>query len=197
MRWSLIPLVLALGCGGGEKPDDTDLATTTAPDLPDPPDPTSPPTTAPDPAATDECDDPGYNPWAGTCVETFLADCFDPEGECTGQTDAMGNVLLTWENGAYLETTTDFSNPSDPTITTVLYSSAGDLCAQGDTQVNVGGCASLTIYQRPDGATQRWCIYADGSTEVTCDDGSTIAVTAEEAERGDACSEYSDCTMSY
>lgn len=157
--WS--PLVLlSLGCDGGDsKPDD-------------------------DSSTDDEvtaCEDPAQNPFAGTCVETFLAGCFDPSGDCT-YAQQGANVILTWENGATVETA------AGRTTTTTLTASDGTVCATGTTVVGAGDCFAQTTYVRAsDSAEQVWCTYQDGSFDVQCPDGSTVSVTAEESSSANSC----------
>ncbi len=153
-------------------------------------------------AASGDCGDSSYNPYAGTCVETFMADCFDPSGECEGVATATGDVTLEWANGANAVTTTDYSDVSNIQIRTVLTASNGTECAVGITTTNTGGCYSQTVYTRSsDGGTQTYCTQADGSVTVTCDDGSTVDVSssqssgAEQCQYGDA--EACDVTVEY
>lgn len=135
-----------------------------------------------------DCADPAVNPYAGTCVEDYLAGCFDPSGPCDGVFDMAGNVELTWENGAQVITTSDFSDPFNITVTTEIYSSAGDLCATGLTENMTGSCASETVYARTsDGASLGFCAQTDGSLQARCDDGTTIDVTAEDSAAAGAC----------
>jgi hypothetical protein len=143
---------------------------------------TSEPTTpaGTDPTAAPDCADPDVNPFAGTCVETFLAGCFDPVGECTYESSGL-EVSLSWDNGATVVT------EAGMTSTTTLTASDGTECAVGTTEVNAGGCFSKTSYRRFDGEIQVWCIQADGSFEVTCDDGTTIAVEADQSEDAQSC----------
>lgn len=184
MRWILLT-ALALGCGGSTAADDSDSdvnATDTV-----------------DPAVEGECDDPAQNPFAGTCVETFLAGCFDPSGACVGETDGAGNTTLTWENGASVVTTIEMDG-MDVSVLTDLVASDGAVCAEGMTENGVGGCASRTVYVRPDGAQQTWCFGNDGSYAVTCDDGTTIDVSAAQSEAVQECQYGSDaepCEMQY
>lgn len=163
-------ILMAFACGGK---DEATSADTDAP-------------------ATGECSDASYNPLAGTCVETFLADCFDPSGACEGSFDIMGNGTLMWDNGATVETSLDLSNPMSPASLTELISSTGAVCAEGRSENNVGGCASQTVYRRPDGATQTWCIQMDGSYSITCDDGTTVSVSAAQAGAIQTCQYGSD-----
>lgn len=146
------------------------------------------------PAAAD-CSDPAYNPWAGTCVETFNADCFDPTGECNGMFDqATGSTTLEWASGASVETSI---NPATFGATTEIYSSTGALCSTGESANNVGGCGSQTIYTRAsDGAQMTFCIQLDGSMEVTCPDGSTHSASS--TDQGASDCQYGDaepCTI--
>lgn len=148
-------------------------------------------------AATGDCSDADYNPYAGTCVESFLADCFDPSGACDGVATATGDVTLEWASGATVETTVDYSDPLNPGANTTITSSTGEICATGVTQSNASGCASLTVYTRPDGATQQYCSQSDGSTTVTCDDGTTVAVSSSQSSGAEQC-QYGDaeaCTV--
>lgn len=149
-----------------------------------------------------DCSDPDVNVFAGTCVETFLAGCFDPSGACEGTIDmTTGSTTMTWANGATIETEVDTSNPTSPSVTTSIYASDGTLCAVGESQNGVGGCASQTVYERQsDGATQTWCIQADGSMEVSCSDGTSVSVSASEAEAANSCGFASDaepCEFSF
>ena len=171
----LLPLLLALACGDK---DDDDSA-------------------APAGATSGDCSDADYNPYAGSCVESYLADCFDPAGECNGVATATGDVTLDWDSGASVQTTVDYSDPTNPGALTTLYSSSGEVCAEGVSSNNTGGCASLTVYTRPDGATQEYCSQSDGSVTVTCDDGSTVEVSSSESSGAEQC-QYGDaeaCTV--
>lgn len=170
MRWLPLLTLFILGCGDG-KDSDTDEDTW---------------------SDSGDCSDPEYNPFHGTCVETFLAACFDPAGSCDGEVDAMGATLLEWENGATVETQLDPDNPMSLTMVTEIHSSGGDLCATGRSQNSASGCASQTVYERPDGATQTWCFQNDGSYVVTCDDGTNVDVPAAGAGAAEACQYGSD-----
>lgn len=140
-------------------------------------------------AASGDCADPSVNAFAGTCVETFMAGCFDPAGECDGTVDmATGSTSLAWENGASVQSEVDSSNPASPSVETTISGSDGTVCAIGTSQYNAGGCASRTVYVRQsDGAEQVWCIQADGSMEVTCSDGGSVSVTAAQAQTANSC----------
>jgi len=133
-----------------------------------------------------DCSDPGYNPFAGTCVENFHADCFDPQGECTGEFDmSSGGTNLEWANGAQVDVSI---NPATFGATTQLINSDGTVCATGESANNVGSCASQTVYTRAsDGATQTWCIQLDGSMEVTCSDGGSVTVTSDQQQGASQC----------
>lgn len=145
-----------------------------------------------DDTASGECGDPDYNPYAGTCVESFMAACFDPSGECDGTYDLTGNTTLTWENGAQVVSEVGVSGTSAVVITT-LYASSGTECAVGETTQGAGGCFSQTVYTRTsDGATQTWCTQEDGSVSVTCDDGSTVDVDASQSTAAEECQYGSD-----
>jgi len=148
-----------------------------------------------DTPTSSDCSDPNYNPWSGTCVETFHADCFDPEGECTGEFDqATGDTTLEWANGATVETSVNFATFG---ATTEIYGSDGTLCSTGESQNNAGGCASQTVYTRADGSTMTYCIQADGAMDVTCPDGSTHSVSSAEQQAASQC-QYGDgeaCTI--
>ncbi|MCB9777738.1 MAG: hypothetical protein H6742_04170 [Alphaproteobacteria bacterium] len=135
-------------------------------------------------AATGGCDDPDYNPMAGTCVYDFMADCFDPSGECTGEIDATtGATDFTWENGASVTSDIDYTDPTSPVVITTLTASSGSVCAVGETVTSPSGeCFSTTTYTRNgDGAQQVWCIKADGSYTITCPGGETVDVSASAA----------------
>jgi hypothetical protein len=166
-RW--IPLLLALAACGDDPSADATPSTSS-------PTSTDPSTST----AADGCADPSQNPFAGTCVETFLADCFDPVGECT-YVQSGANVDVTWSNGASVQTEAGL------TTTTTLTASNGTVCAVGTTEVMQGDCFALTTYERPDGATQSWCFYQDGSFDVRCDDGTEIAVAAGDAAGAQSC----------
>lgn len=184
-RSVLLALVL-IACSGDGADDST--PTTTSPGS------TS---TTPTAAAVD-CSDPSENPFAGTCVETFMAACFDPTGTCDGTVDMMGNTELVWASGATVTTQTDFSNPLNPSVITTLTASDGTECATGITDVNEGGCASRTTYTRTsDGAQQVYCIQLDGSMTVTCDNATVIEVPANQGGAAEQC-QYGDagpCTI--
>jgi hypothetical protein len=147
-------------------------------------------------AATGGCDDPAYNPYAGTCVETFFVGCFDPEGDCAGTYDLQGNVDLEWSNGAAVTTEVDMSDPFNIVAYTTLWSSGGDECVTGVTEMMQGDCASETIYD--NGAEQVvFCAAMDGGLTVSCPDGSTVTVDASQAEAAAEC-QYGggECEMS-
>ncbi len=139
-------------------------------------------------AALNDCDDPAKNPLGVSCVEDFLAACFDPVGECTYAQAGM-NITTTWENGATLQVEAGMS-------TTIRFvSSDGTTCVSGIAEVGKAGCVSQTSYRREaDGATQVWCTYQDGSLEVTCDDGTVIDVSAEQSTTANACQPGGSCT---
>ena len=138
-------------------------------------------------SAGSDCSDPSVNPFAGTCVETFLADCFDPAGECDGTIDmATGETTMTWSNGASVQTEVGGGTP--PTVTTTITGSSGAVCATGTSSYGTGGCASQTVYVREgDGAQQTWCIAADGGMTVSCPGGETVTVTAAQAQAANQC----------
>lgn len=151
-------------------------------------------------AAAGDCSDPSVNAFADTCVETFLADCFDPAGECDGTIDlSTGETSLTWANGASVETTVGTGMP--PAVNTTITSSSGTVCATGVSSNGTGGCASQTVYTRAsDGAQQTWCIQADSSMVVSCPGGETVNVTAAQAQSSNSCGFAGGgepCTMSY
>jgi hypothetical protein len=134
---------------------------------------------------TPSCDNPDYNPWLGTCVETFVADCFDPAGACDGVVDqSNGSTSFTWDNGAAVQTEISGMNN-----VTELISSSGSVCAVGETPLMPGGaCFSTTTYTRSsDGAQMTFCIYEDQSMDVTCPDGSTHSATAEQQQGASEC----------
>ena len=135
-----------------------------------------------------DCTNDAENPYADTCVETFLTDCFDPSGACTGEVDLTGSVTLEWASGATVQTDViiDATNitpgqvpdQSSAEANTTLTGSGGQ-CATGQTRNMVDGCASRTIYTRSsDNMTMTFCIKDDESVEVTCPDGTTF--TAEQ-----------------
>jgi hypothetical protein len=169
-------VVGALGCAG-DKADETEPTETA-------------------PAA--DCADPDYNPWAGSCVDTFVVDCWDPEGSCDGTVELTGATTLAWENGALVEVTVDYTNPFDPTVLTDLIASDGSVCSSGVSTNNIDGCASRTIYTRTsDGAVMTFCAQLDGSVAVTCPDGTVVSATAAESEAANSC-QYGDaetCTI--
>ena len=138
-----------------------------------------------------DCTDPGANPYAGTCVETYLAGCFDPSGVCVGEVSQTG-VDLTWANGAEILADLDYSDPYHPGTTATLSSSAGAVCATSVTTSNTSAqddeCFSVTTYTRSgDGAQMAFCVRINRSMTVTCPDGSTFDVD------GDAGNEASLC----
>ncbi len=167
-------MALGVACGESDKGDDDDTG-------------------------SGECDDPSYNPYAGTCVETFMAACFDPSGECSGTYDLSGNTEITWDNGAQVVSEVTVSGTTAVVLTT-LYASSGTECAVGETTQGEGGCFSQTVYTRTsDGATQTYCTQTDGSVSVTCDDGSTVDVSSGQADGAETCQYGGDgreCTMS-
>lgn len=178
MRTIAMAWALTLVACGGDKEEETPTETT--------------------PVEAD-CGDSAYNPWAGTCVETFHADCWDPEGTCNGTVELTGATYLEWENGAAVDVTLDFaSDPFNPGAITDLIASDGTVCSTGVSRNNEMGCASRTVYTRvSDGATMVFCIQADQSMEVTCPDGSTVSATAAQSEGAQTC-QYGDaepCTI--
>jgi hypothetical protein len=169
-------MVLFVGCSGDKTDDTTDPAPVEA-----------------------DCSDPAYNPWAGTCVETFNADCWDPTGTCDGTIELTGSTSLVWENGAAVEVSIDFSggDPFNPGALTDIIASDGTICSSGVSRNNEEGCASRTVYTRADNATLTICIQADQSMTVTCPDGSTLSATADQQQGANAC-QYGDaepCTF--
>ena len=138
-----------------------------------------------------DCTDPADNPYAGTCVESFLADCFDPSGACVGEVSQAG-VDLTWDNGAEVLNTIDYSDPYSPRTTTELSSSGGAMCATGLTETHAldqtAECYSTTTYTRAsDGQRLTFCVRTDTSMKVTCDDGSTFEVDGQAAHGASLC----------
>lgn len=135
-----------------------------------------------------DCTDPDSNPYLGTCVETYAAGCFDPAGSCSGVVEITGETTLTWDSGAEVHTVPTFADPMNPGAETTLYASSGATCAVGQTNNNVGACASQTVYTREsDGAQLGFCIHLDGAIDVTCPDGSTFAVSASQGEAAASC----------
>lgn len=174
MLSTALGLLLAPGCGSDDKDEDSGAA---------------------------DCDDPASNPYAGTCVETYLADCWDPSGECDGVVDpTTGSTSFTWENGAAMTSEVTISGTSAVVLTT-LYNSGGVECAVAETIQGGGGCFAETTYTRTaDGATQTYCTQEDGSLSVTCDDGSTVDVSSAEADAASTCQAGGDtqeCSTSY
>lgn len=158
-NWTTWTLLFALACSGDDGKGDTDETDTT------------PPTNTTDQGG---CRDPEVNPWAGTCVETYLAGCFDPTGSCTGERQGVMGLIMTWENGATVE---------QSGLTTTLTASNGTVCATAVTSVTpVGDCFSTTTYTDDGGDEMQYCIHADGSMGITCADGSSFEITAEEAQ---------------
>lgn len=149
---------------------------------------------------TPSCDNPDYNPWAGTCVETFAADCFDPEGACEGVIDtSTGSTSFTWANGASVD-----SEIAGMGYETTLTASNGTVCATAETPLmpGQGDCFSTTTYTRAsDGAQMTFCIYQDQSMDVTCPDGSVHSSTAEQQQAANECQYGSGsgeaCEVSY
>lgn len=135
---------------------------------------------------TPSCDNPDYNPWSGTCVETFVADCFDPEGTCDGTIDmSSGATSFVWANGASVD-----SEVGGMGYVTTLTNSGGSVCATAETPLmpGQGDCFSTTTYTRTsDGAQMSFCIYQDQSMDVTCPDGTTHSATAEQQQAANEC----------
>ncbi len=177
--WS-IALLSLIACG--TKEDDTATTDTETTDT----DTTDTDDTVP--AATGDCADPAKNPLGVACVEDFLAACFDPVGECT-YAQAGANVTTTWDNGAMMEVEGGMST------TIVFIASDGTTCASGIAEIGKAGCVSQTTYRREaDGAIQVWCAYQDGALDVTCDDGTVIAVSAAQSQTATACQPGGSCT---
>lgn len=129
--------------------------------------------------ATDACADPAYNPFAGTCVVTFLEDCFQPVGECT-TTGSMMSFAFSWENGARIEfSLTDIG----------IFAADGTECAHGVPTIGGGtSCVTTTVYTRTsDGSQQTWCTGADGSLVVTCETGDVIEIDAGQSAAASGC----------
>ncbi len=159
--------ILALACGDDASGPATGPGSTTDPG-------TDGPTGS---AEGGLCSDPAVNPFLGTCIETFLADCFVPTGECT-TTESGLSFTFTWENGASMS----FD------LLSVEISGESGVCATGTVDMGGGDCVSRTTYTRTtDGATQVWCMHADGSATVTCDDDSATTYTSAEFAAGGAC----------
>lgn len=138
-----------------------------------------------------DCTDPAENPYAGTCVESFIVDCFDPAGACVGEVSQAG-VDLTWANGAEVLNTIDTSNPYSPRTSTEIVGSTGAVCATGLTVTNAtdqtAECYSETTYTRAgDGARLTFCTRLDTSQRVTCDDGSSFEVDSQAAGGASVC----------
>jgi hypothetical protein len=153
-------LMLLIACGGSKDGEDSSAV-----------------------AASGTCADPATNPYAGSCVETYLAGCFDPSGPCEGQVSLTGEVDLTWSNGASVN-----SELEGLGVSTTVTSSSGATCATATMAIMAGSCASETVYVREgDGATLGFCSGLDGSLTVTCPDGSSFAISAIEAASGQAC----------
>jgi hypothetical protein len=141
-----------------------------------------------------DCTDEAENPYAGVrCLNDFF-NCFMPAGQCTGEIGLTGSLTLTWENGAKLESSPDFSgimvDPAHPPSAdelmnlgaNTLLATNGILCMTSTTKLETDdGCESKSVYIRTsDGATAVFCSDADGNTKVTCPDGSTTDVMGTE-----------------
>jgi len=177
--WWMAALGLALvACSGDGKDDET-------------------PDDGSTPAGAVDCADPAANPWSGTCVETFMADCFDPSGPCDITIAATGATDLVWENGAAVVSATTFDGGGVATETDYI-ASDGTVCATGITRLMDAGCDSRSVLTRgSDGAVMEYCLFQDGSMDVTCPDGSTASASSDESAGASAC-QYGDaeaCTL--
>jgi hypothetical protein len=114
--WQLF-LVLGLAACSGDKDEETTDGT--------------------EPAVVD-CADPASNPWYGTCVETFMADCFDPSGACDITIGQTGSTTLEWANGASVVTSVGFGGGGLETLTDII-ASDGTVCANGVTTMMDAG----------------------------------------------------------
>jgi hypothetical protein len=113
---------------------------------------------APPPA----CDGAG-NPLFGSCIDTFLADCFqpDPSGTCTNADGA-----IRWSDGS------TYVQPS-PSAT-----AAPGFYGRGETSPCVGLASDASGFTlSKGGATIRYASGADAAT-ITCPDLSTFIVTS-------------------
>ncbi len=129
--------------------------------------------------------DAEQNPFKDSCVNK-LAACFDASGTCTNKIGLTG-ATLEWENGATVEVSyLTAPNPSDllsgdfdfsslvGNATTTGKGSNGTTCYTGETKLNTDDCAVYTKYVFSDGSgTLEYCSQIDGSTKVTCPDGTT------------------------
>lgn len=132
--------------------------------------------------------DPSKNPFAGTCVESFAQPCFQPSGECTA-TVTQDGANVEWASGHKVVTQGTSSTGSD---------GSGNTCYTGDTTVDVASQSSTTTYTA-SGKTYVFEASASGAMTVTCPDGSTLTVTAEQAKDASACSpgSYEGCEVDF
>ena len=75
----------------------------------------------------------------------------------------------------------------------VTIASDGTVCATAITKLNDGGCDSRSVLTRgSDGAMMEYCLFQDGSMDVTCPDASVISVSSEESTAANSCQYGSD-----
>lgn len=138
-----------------------------------------------------DCSDPSANPYAEiACVTSFMGDCFQPSGSCSGVVDtlSLGKTTLDWESGDSVEATPfydfsgiDYSNPEAAAeaarkssgADVVITGKGGSTCATGTSRLEQTGadgkaCASHTVYRNQNGQTLTYCFDASGNGTVTC-----------------------------
>lgn len=127
------------------------------------------------------------NPWAGTCASGFgtFASCFQPSGACTiNITDSS----IHYENGAYVETNS--AGAASGLIMATYYGPNGQQCgsysanaSSTDPNAPVEGTFTLqdgsqiTMVTDPN----------DSSQTITCANGQTVEITAEQQQVYQAC----------
>ena len=129
------------------------------------------------------CDDAAVSSaFAGTCAEGLgdIFICWNPQGECT-----LSGLGISYENGARIES--DLSGNSQ------FIGPSGEVC--GTSMVDLsGGTEDVTVsFSNQSGETYQFVV--DDSTSdltITCSNGDTVTLTAEEQLALDACTNTGD-----
>ena len=112
-------------------------------------------TTSDQPDTGPQCDDPN-NPLFGSCLDQFLAGCYEPDvsGTCTGD-----NGSVTWSDGSKIVRSGAMASlygvgSDEPCITAAL-NSGGAVLSKGDQQLSYAGVGDQVTVTCPNGAQLR------------------------------------------
>ena len=121
-----------------------------------------------------------------TCASDLgmaLGGCFDPSGACTLKIGDASGAVISYANGAKLTAGDDGAAK--------FYASNGTLCMTVTADGERGG-----TYTLPSGAKYTYESREDGSTTLTCPNGQTTTVTAQQQQAIQACTPSTTGTSS-